>query len=419
MPPTLFAPWDLPSQSKFNGRHPLLTSLLDGASAYSVHMEPESPRAEATERQAQALIGALATLGHGAAAAKDFVVGRDLASQARMMGPSGDDTLLFLHTAPMTLGQRPWILHIEELLTLFAPDVNHGYSMDVDIRGHPVFAFVKHLLEDDACRAVFTHLDHSHDWIGRLFQSDRIQEKTRFIPVGYALPEETAAKVDARWDSKRDGRDCHFLFTGSWNNHGGSFVQRGGMEVALAFAHLVRDYPDARLTMRTTLPPSIHEAFGGFLNAIPNLTWIEPAIDDEALFDLLLDADVFLLPAAGLHSLSLLRAMATGAVILTADAPGVEQFVRPDDTCHRVPLFQPDWSVWDPETGLLRQSYKVYEEGHNQAFITPLRDAMAALIDDPDRRMRLRRTARSDVLARFSLRQWRDGFADLVAKAIP
>jgi len=389
--------------------------LLDGAETFVVDAEPGPVQAEETERDAERLIAALAELGHGSRAAQEFVFGRDLASQAQMRAAQ-HESLLFLHTAPMTLGQRPWILHIEELLTLFAPDVNHGFSKGVHIRTQPVYAFVKHLLEDDACRAIVTHLPHSHDWIGRLFESETIQRKTHFIPLGFALPDETNEKVNARWNEKSSGTDCHFLFTGSWNNHGGSFVQRGGMEIALAFAHLVKDYPQARLTMRTTLPPSIRDAFGAFLEAVPNLTWIESAIDDARLFDLLLDADVFLLPAAGLHSLSILRAMATGAVVLTADAPGVETFVHRDETCHQIDLFQPDWSVWNPETGLLEQSYKVYEEGHNRAFVEPLRQAMASLAADPKHRARLRQTARQDVLARFSLDPWRGGFAKLVEK---
>jgi len=414
MSPTVFAPWDLGAVRKVNGRHPLLMSLLEDQPDLTVAMTADDARIEETVRHAGTLIHRLAALGPGRAAAERFVDSRDLGDQARMSaGP--EDALLFLHTTPMTLGQRPWILHIEEMLTLFEPDIGHGRSMDVDIRRQPVFAFVKHLLEAPECRAVFTHLKHSADWLGRLFESDGIAGKTRYLPLGHALPPSLAAKADAAWDDKTDTKGAgHFLFTGSWNNHGGSFVQRGGIEVAMAFERLVRDYPTAHLTMRTSLPDSIREPFGAYLERIPNLTWLREPIDDDALVDLFLEADVFLLPAAGLHSISLLRAMTTGAVLLTADAPGVAEFVTPDETCAAVDLFQPDWSHWDTETGLLRQDYRVYEAGHNRAFVEPLRSAMAGLLDDPDRRRRLRRAARDRVLRHHPVAPWRRGFATLV-----
>lgn len=418
-PLPVHAPWDLSAVRKVNGRHPLLMPLLDDQPGLSISMESEPPDVNAASKAAVQLLRSISPLGgFGRSAAQKFIDDRDLPSQAQMMGRPEKDALLFLHTTPFTLGQRPWILHIEEMLTLFEPDIGHGRSMDVAIRDTPIWTYVRALLEDQNCKAVFTHLDHSAQSLGRLFDSNVIADKTHFAPLGHHLPPSLAQKADASWDLKEDRKGAgHFLFTGSWNNHGGSFVQRGGIEIALAFAELVHDYPEAKLTMRTSLPPSIREPFGDLLRKTPNITWIEDPVDDAQLIDLFVDADVFLLPSAGLHSISLLRAMATGAVVLSADAPGVEQFLVPGETGEMVKLFQPNWSRWDPETGLLRQSYKVYEEGHNQAFVPILRDAMADLLDNPQKRQTLRQAARAHVLEHHDVAPWRAGFMNVVQKA--
>src|SRR5947207_14317207 len=140
-------PWSAPALVRFNGDHPLPTSLIADYPGYSFDFTL-SPADAANIRHAQEAGDVLrrSLLAQvpppSSEAVEEFVVSRGLQTQAMMLAPCD---LHFLHTAPLTLGLKPWILHIEELLTLFAPFVWHGTSANVQIREVPVFRMIKHL----------------------------------------------------------------------------------------------------------------------------------------------------------------------------------------------------------------------------------------------------------------------------------
>jgi len=56
------------------------------------------------------------------------------------------------------------------------------------------------------------------------------------------------------------------------------------------------------------------------------VNWINSRLDDSALENLFLGHHLFALPAAGLHSYSLLRAFAHGCVPIVSDAFGYEEY---------------------------------------------------------------------------------------------
>src|SRR5579885_2103697 len=113
-------PWNAPGLMRFNGDHPLPGSLVADYPGFTFDfsLSPADigniKRAnQAADSLRQALRGQTPT--PSSELIEEFIVSRGLQTQAMMLAPCD---LHFLHTAPLTLGIRPWILHIEALITL-------------------------------------------------------------------------------------------------------------------------------------------------------------------------------------------------------------------------------------------------------------------------------------------------------------
>ncbi|MBM3601756.1 MAG: glycosyltransferase [Alphaproteobacteria bacterium] len=421
----VIVPWTAPVYRQWSGPHPMMTSLLGAYPEVAFTTALTAPTPESAERARQdeaALRRQLSepALGLAAADVDAFVASRDRESQAMLTAPHD---LVLHHSMPFTFGQRPWIMHIEELVTLFAPVLWHGQTAHVRVRELPIFRLVRHLLESPACLAVSAHLRHSHEWLGRLFESERIAAKSRYMPFGVEFPPavqariaEGIAKRDASEDSGRDAR-LTFLFTNSWTQDPKSLVVRGGLDVLLAFARLQQDHPNCRLILRSALPTEmLGPTFADFVRGIPNVDIIDRMVSTDEMADLFIAADAYLLPSVGLHTVSLLQAMYFGAVLIAADAPGVEEFVTHNETGLMVPG-RLGRTAWYDDTGLLNQTFEPLFQGVDQAFISGLYGEMNRVVAEPDLRRRLRRRARDHVLKNHAMGPWQAGMERILGDA--
>jgi glycosyltransferase involved in cell wall biosynthesis len=409
-------PWNAPGLQRFNGDHPLPTSLIGTYPGYrfdfalspanAAHIKQANAAAAALRAQLQAL-----TPPPSGELIEEFVVSRGLQTQAMMLAPCD---LHFLHTAPLTLGVKPWILHIEELITLFAPFVWHGTSAKVNIRELPAYRMVKRLLESDACRAVFSHLRHSYEFLPVLFDSEALAAKVHHIPLGLEFSSAATKKIAERQESRGGGQGTTFLFTNSWSQQEGSFILRGGADVLGAFIELVAKHPASRLIILSSLPVSHYgEGFAAFARKLPNVHIIETRVTDDELVDLMLAADVFLIPSVGLHALSILRAMYCGMAVVVSDAPGNDEYVRHDQTGVIVEGRRGK-TAWYDEIGFLHQTFEPVFGKSLGAFAGNLFGAMEQLVQDPERRLGLGRAARAQVLREHRIEPWRTGFVRLL-----
>ena len=405
-------PWNAPGLHRFNGDHPLPASLIADYPGYSFDFTltpADAPHIREATADADALRQALRALTPTPSVelVEEFVVSRGLQTQAMMLAPCD---LHFLHTAPLTLGTKPWILHIEEMITLFAPFVWHGTSANVNIRDLPAYRMVKHLLEADACRAVFSHLKHSAEFLPVLFDSPKLAAKVRHVPLGLEFSPAATKKIVERQDERGRTPGTTFLFTNSWSHQEGSFILRGGADVLGAFIELVAKYPDARLIVLSPLPVSYYgDKFSAFARKLPNVHIIESRVSDDDLVDLLLAADVFLIPSVGLHALSVLRAMYCGLPVVVSDAPGNDEYVKDGDT-GLVVEGRRGKTAWYDEVGFLHQTFEPVFGTSLGPFAGNLFRVMEQLVQDPERRRRIGRTAREHVLRHHRIDAWRAGF---------
>lgn len=346
-----------------------------------------------------------------AAGLRAGVPGRAVIAFLRSRGPRTqlhyprDADLVFLPTWPLIVNQLPWIVELEDNVTLFAPYVANGATRDVDVRALPCFPLVRALLESRACRAIVCHVRATAESIPRLFERPGLAAKTHFLPLGI--------DPGPAPSPRRPGRQL--LFANSWHQDPRSFYRRGGIDVLEAFDVLRRRYPDVTLTLRTRLPDDLPEHYRAVCDGA-GVRMIEGKLSDGDMADLLARADVFLLPAARIHVVSILHAMARGAVVVASDGWGVEEYVN-DGVNGLVVRGRHGVSSWTSPDGLLREDYGPLWSA-DPRVVQGLVEAVGRLFDDPPLWERLRGTAAADVRGRFGLDAWNRGLEAILDRAM-
>ncbi len=325
-----------------------------------------------------------------------FLRSRHLRSQLML---SGRAELVFFTSVPYTFSQQPWVVEIEDVTTLFCPFLRNGQTSDIDVAASPYFQMVKALLESENCKGIITHMRSTARALPVLFQSAPLTRKTSYLPLGIELPEHHA--------SQEDDVHLNLLFTNSWHQDPDSFYLRGGLDVLEAFAILQDRYPHLRLTLRTALPQRMHERYFRIIEHC-QVRVISRFLPSEDLHAMLRQSHVYLLPAARVHVVSLLQAMAHGLAVVTSDGWGFDEYLTHDGNGLVVEGRYGKVSWLDEETGMLRENYdSMYTP--DPRVVQGLVDALTRLIEDRHLRLRLGRQARSDVQTKHSLEQWNKG----------
>lgn len=333
-----------------------------------------------------------------------FVRSRHFTSQ--VMLPSRPN-LLFLTSVPYTYGHHPWVIEIEDATTLFFPFIQNGETFDLRLEDSPYFPIMKALLESDNCRGIITHIRSTAEALPRMFKSEIIAKKVTHVPMGVALP-----KV---WQKHDENETIHFLFTSSWHQNPASLFLRGGLEVLEAFEILQERYPQVRLTLRTGLP----RLDDYYLRIIDNC-WvriIDRYLPDDEMDALMRQTHVFVLPAARIHIVSLLKAMSYGQVVVASDGWGFSEYLEHGRNGLIVPGRCNKASWTDPLTGMLREDYEPMRTA-DRMIVEGLVTALSTLVEDCALRRRLGAQARQDISTRFSLKNWNKGLKQGLDQAL-
>jgi len=318
-PIRLGLPWRLPHYVPLNGPHPLVDSYLRGNAA--VQAVPTDAARAATPAQQQAVLERMA---HQMAAvpeaqAMKFAEWLQLGDQCTLEAQAADSDALFLHTTPLYAGSARWVFHFESFPSLFMPFMFTGTTTGLDLTAQPFFRLVRSTLASPRCVRIFSHMREGLRIAERCFADAAITAKLHHVPLGIE-------PVDpARWAGKfAPGQPLRILFTNSLHHHPDSFYLRGGHHLLEAFGRVRRERPDAQLTVLSSVPSDLLQRFTP--QDLIGVQWINTRVDDSTLEALFLAHQVFALPAAGLHSHSLLRALASGCVPLLSDAPGYDEY---------------------------------------------------------------------------------------------
>lgn len=402
------------------GSHPQFAHLAAPPAGYRfVAANSENrpvPKAyrQVVRRPFRALRGAAAALRlmwqsklHGVSlrAAVGFVRSRGWASQL-YLEPSRRP--LFAPSVPFTFGNRPWIIEIEDVVSLFFPFLSNGSTFDVRVRDIPCYESVRCLLEADNCRAIITHVRDTANALGRLFQSEAIARKTHCVPVGVSSPRDPMAKPD-------DGT-LNFLFTSSWSQQTDQFYNRGGLEVLAAFRELSRKYDNLRLIVRSAVPRDLPEYCQETLRQ-SNVVHIKDYVPTDAMHDILRSAHVCLLPAARIHVVSVLQAMSYGVVPVVSDGWGMRELVDDRQSGLVVAGRYGRVSWTDPISGMLREDYRPMRR-IDPCVVDRLVAAASEVIEDGALRRSLSESAAKYIAREHSLESMNDRLKSIFDRVI-
>jgi glycosyltransferase involved in cell wall biosynthesis len=335
-----------------------------------------------------------------------FLRSRHFSSQMLLADYRG---LVFLASAPYTYNQNPWVIEIEDPTTLFFPFIQNGRTCDINASESPYFPIVKTLLESDQCKGIITHIRSTARLVPALFGSETIARKVHYIPLGVKTPE--------RWQRHDIAEPEHInlLFINSWSQNPGNFQVRGGYDVLEAFSILHERYPQIRLTLRTNLLPVDEHYYriieSGWVRVISRFLSTQ---EMEALHS---ESHIFLLPAARIHIVSVLQAMASGLVVVASDGWGIEEYINHERNGLIVKGRYGQTSWADEKAGMLREDYSPTHTADTEV-VNGIVEAVSRLVEDHELRRRLGRAARKDVETLYSLRQWNEGLKKIFDQAL-
>ena len=317
--------------------------------------------------------------------------------------------LVFLPSFPFILCQIPWIIEIEDTTTLFAPFVLNGQTSSLNIFENPYYSFVKTLIESDTCKGIICHIKSTAESIPLLFNNEKLNKKIIHLPLGIPLsPPELLSR-------KKQKDVIDILFTNSWHQNSDSFYLRGGLDILEAFSILFSKYSNVRLTLRTALPVNLNDHYLKIIKDC-SVKILDKFLPDEAMHELMLKADIYVLPSARIHVVSILEAMAYGLAVVVSDGWGNAEYVE-DGRNGIVVRGRYGKCSWMDINGVLREDYKPLFSS-DPIVVKGLVDSLSALIEDRELCEKLGQTARKDIETKFSMDNWNQGLAKALDQAL-
>ena len=318
-----------------------------------------------------------------------------------------DRELTLLPTVPYSYSQCPWMLEIEDPITLFYPYFHNGHTHDLAIREATIFHAVRSLIETPNCRGIITHIQATAEGLPKLFQNEALAKKIHHIPMGVQVP-------DAR-QRHEPSNTVQLLFTNSWHQGPVGFYPRGGLDVLEAFALLKPVHPQLHLVLRTKLPEDLPTRYRRIIDEC-GVQVIDKFLRPEEFEGLLTASHVYLLPAARIHIVSLLQAMSYGLVPLVSDGWGMTEYVDHERTGLVVKGRYGKVS-WQDEIGLMREDYRPLWQT-DAHVVQGMVDALSRLVDSHELRRTLGHAARNEVVHRFNRKNWNAGLKRALDAAV-
>ena len=217
----ILAPWSLATYLPLNGFHPLYRSLIRVRARDVRFITPRKLEFASFSR----LVGPEGHLAKVDLASPDwitslggklqfqkFVAAHGIEEIWLQSNLSGDVELH--HTAPLTRGDRPFLLHCEAFLPIFLPFFQPGIELELDqAKVDAIRAFYRDMFESRNCLAIVSHLPETLNQISSFFESSIIDSKLVSMPVGLDTPRDPGAPIRAptpsprsrcrhRWDSR-------------------------------------------------------------------------------------------------------------------------------------------------------------------------------------------------------------------------
>ena len=164
-------------------------------------------------------------------------------------------------------------------------------------------------------------------------------------------------------------------------------------------------YNNLELVLKCIVPDGLPEKCQEILkNYRDKIHIIEEKLSDSDMAELMSHMDIFLIPSARIHVISILRAMAVGLPVVASDGWGIEEYVQ-DGVNGSIVEGRWGKASWIDGTGMLQENYPIMEQV-DEIFAECLADKIEELILDEEYRFKVTKNAMKDIQTRFSIKNW-------------
>jgi glycosyltransferase involved in cell wall biosynthesis len=391
------------------GTHPQFRHLSDPPKGYTI-LPSENGQSLDSLKELDVLWEkfSLTCLESGASksALDTFLETRPLGLQ-KDIGCKGVD-FIFYPSVPLHIGQRRWVIEIEDSTTLFFPFMVNGKTSKMgELKRKEFYPIIKNLVENEACKAIITHVKSTADSLSVLFDKNIIAPKVFHVPMG--IPTPPWAKVVSL--KNNDTFAPKFLISNSWHQHPDNFYLRGGLDSIRAFSAVKDEYPNAELTIRAKLPVDLPETTRNLIEDC-KVRVVDDFLPNDEWEEMKCSSNFFLLPSARIHIVSMLEAMAYGMIFVGSDGWGIEEYATDGSNAILV-AGRRNISYVDPESGILSEDYApMYSE--DLTIVKQLVEKIMSLIRDPKRQGLMREAARRNIVDNHSVQQFNSRLGEVL-----
>jgi len=331
--PMVLLPWNLGSYEPMNNFHPVLRKWVETQTGVRFVRPPwarelnQSPRWKEDSRSDHALDRGWGRIFQFKKAREFFSV-QEFDFSSRLSAAAE-----FHHTVPFTTAERPFFFHCEAIPPIFMPMVFQGQQFDREVLSN-ILPIYREIFESDQCLGIFSHLQSTIAEFTATFQSDKIRQKLRYLPLA----------ADMYVGTARSDEPPIFIFNNSAHQDPNSLVRRGGI-FAIQILDIVRcERPDAKLLFVGSHAQRLFSEPSGLGAPLlndgsvrelldrnrDNIIWVNRWLPERTFDRLLASAHFFLLPSIDLHSSSILRAMSHGCIPIVSNAYGIPELISHD-----------------------------------------------------------------------------------------
>lgn len=242
-----------------------------------------------------------------------------------------------VHTSLMACNLKPFVFHLESFETLFFPwQIQNPYLEGLSsTKVQAIKQFLQNILEKPTCMAIVSHVPLTVKRIKEFFGSEIINKKLFHSPLGIACPENISEKFEKQKQTEQPRR---FLFTSSLHGNSDNLTKRGLVSFILFILEWKKHFPQDQFVFLSKEPAyefvAPYLAYEQFHEVVAheNVLFTGGAyVSDGELTTLLKKTDYVFLLTYQLHSISLLKSMAYGAVPIVMNLPEIMDYGINDD----------------------------------------------------------------------------------------
>lgn len=301
---------------------------------------------------------------------------------------------------------------IEDYITLFFPHIHNGSNFTWNYKNCPWISSYRNMFRNPNFKGVICHMKQTIESIEKIFDNDEIiKNKLYYLGLAYQSPIENIKKTN---DKK-----IILTFTNSFGGTENNFPLRGGLEVILSFKNIIeRGYKNIFLNLLgdIKIDSSLHEWIKScqFINIIPHDEVIHgrKMYKDVTIHNILKDTDIFLIPACRIHSMSVVRALSYGNIVLGSDGWGFNEFLDKEFMC------EGQYKASYIEDGVLKEKYSLHLEIPNFELCNSIETTVINLVENPTNMDYIKQKNLTDSKIKFSKEKRDREFENIIDKMI-